>query len=682
MASRKSPDIPFAGEPDTGLDETQRKKSVLITNVPPGTKEEDLIIYFQKESNGGGEVEDAKMLEDGKALVIFDEEEVANRVLEREHTLNGNLLQLEPCFKFTDDMEVFSLVSAKLDTSRFTVDLKELNELLVKAQEETGVNFLKTCEGFFLSGTLEQIEKTCLFLSRYVKSATPVTESSDNLQNVHRNDHPLGDSDDEENDLKTLVLDVEPKLLQILQIKVNEIEKKFKMKIDWKSEPYKANLSPNGKDARLFEQGKEEFITLYQKEFPDLQEKDFPLDAGKNIEDIDSTVKALMEEFAVVIERKDDKNVHIFGKENDVAQVMQQLQGKFGKRRGRKPYKASSNGELPMADTYAHARTLETERQAHQTTNQRKDALQRTLETERQAHQETSQRKEEIEVSLEEERQRIDELLATQATLQRSVEDYRASTESCDWVLARDEIMMTENLIGKGAWGSVTEGKFRGCEVAVKQIHQLILSDHNRRLFEREIGIASRCRHPCLLQFIGATNDNQSPLFVTELLDSSLRALLHERALNPTEIITIALDVAKGLNYLHLIRPTPIIHRDISSANVLLWKHNTYWRAKVSDFGTANFLHQSMTVGPGAPVYSAPESFTSTQTPKVDVYSFGVLLCEMFVRDFPDVARRNEQIAMVSNELFRRLIRKCLQQDPNSRPSMAEILEELKSYQN
>ncbi|XP_031563972.1 probable serine/threonine-protein kinase drkA [Actinia tenebrosa] len=327
-------------------------------------------------------------------------------------------------------------------------------------------------------------------------------------------------------------------------------------------------------------------------------------------------------------------------------------------------------------------RTLETERQAHQATNQRKDELQRTLETERQAHLEISQRKEALEVSLEEERQRIDELLATQATLQRSIEEYRASTQSCDWVLARDEILMTENLIGEGAWGSVTKGKFRGCEVAVKQIHQLILSDHNRRLFEREIGIASRCRHPCLLQFIGATNDIQSPLFVTELLDSSLRALLHERALNSSEIITIDLDVAKGLNYLHLIRPIPIIHRDISSANVLLWKYNTYWRAKVSDFGTANFLHQSMTVAPGAPVYSAPESLTSTQTPKVDVYSFGVLLCEMFVRDFPDVARRNEQIAMVSNELIRRLIRRCLQSDPDNRPSMAEILEELKSFQN
>ena len=129
--------------------------------------------------------------------------------------------------------------------------------------------------------------------------------------------------------------------------------------------------------------------------------------------------------------------------------------------------------------------------------------------------------------------------------------------------------------------------------------------------------IASRCRHPCLLQFIGATNDDQSPLFVTELLDTSLRAVLHERALEPAETTAIALDVARALNYLHLNQPTPIIHRDISSANVLLWKRGTCWRGKVSDYGTANFMQLSMTICPGAVVYSAPEAQSSRQSPKV-----------------------------------------------------------------
>ena len=186
-----------------------------------------------------------------------------------------------------------------------------------------------------------------------------------------------------------------------------------------------------------------------------------------------------------------------------------------------------------------------------------------------------------------------------------------------DWVIPRDQIQLTGKLLGWGYWGSVIEGKYCGCAVAVKEIHELILSDHNRRYFEREVSIAARCRHPCLLQVIGATNDEGSPLFVTELMESSLRALLEQRPLSSLEVSVISLDVARALNYLHLKKPSPIIHRDISSANVLLWRQADQWRGKVSDYGTANALQRFMTVNPGAMIYSAPEAFTRHQTVKV-----------------------------------------------------------------
>ena len=178
----------------------------------------------------------------------------------------------------------------------------------------------------------------------------------------------------------------------------------------------------------------------------------------------------------------------------------------------------------------------------------------------------------------------------------------------CDWVISRDEIEMTDNLLGRGAWASVYEGVYCGCPVAVKQIHDLLLSDYNIRLFEREMSIASKCRHPHLLQFVGATNDQESPLFVTELMMTSLRDLLQERQLLVQEIYVLCLDIARALNYLHQKKPVPIIHRDVSSANVLLWRQGDQWRGKVSDYGTANFMQQTMTVGPGAMIYSAPES--------------------------------------------------------------------------
>ena len=219
-------------------------------------------------------------------------------------------------------------------------------------------------------------------------------------------------------------------------------------------------------------------------------------------------------------------------------------------------------------------------------------------------------------VNLSSKEERIIELERKLSAAQQKLDEYGLK-EPSDWVISREEIHMTDTCLGNGGWGTVVLGKFRGCKVAVKQFYQLILSPDNRRLFEREMNIASRCRHPCLLQFIGATNDEESPLFVTELMELSLRELLQQRALSHTDISIISLDIAQALNYLHKSEP-PIIHRDISSANVLLWRHGDQWRGKVSDYGTANFMYLTKTIGPGAIIYSSPEAFTPYQTVKVN----------------------------------------------------------------
>ena len=221
----------------------------------------------------------------------------------------------------------------------------------------------------------------------------------------------------------------------------------------------------------------------------------------------------------------------------------------------------------------------------------------------------------ELEEQLTRKDQEKNELERSLSTAQQILRDDQAQ-RSPDWVIPRNQIQLTTKSLGRGAWGEVVQGKFCGCVVAVKTIHDLILSPHNRRLFEREMDIASRCRHPCLLQFIGATNDDHTPLFLTEVMETSLRALLQERSLSQTEITVIALDVARGLNYLHQKRPIPILHRNICkcTANVLLWRHGNQWRAKLSDYSTANFKKQIMTVVPGAPIYRAPEAHATNQT--------------------------------------------------------------------
>ena len=186
-----------------------------------------------------------------------------------------------------------------------------------------------------------------------------------------------------------------------------------------------------------------------------------------------------------------------------------------------------------------------------------------------------------------------------------------------NWVINRNEVQLMRKILGKGAWGSVVQGKFRCSDVAVKKMHGKIVSPHNIQLFEREIDMASRCRHPCLLQFIGATADDKKPLLVTELMDTNLRKLYEDYKLTEKEASVIFLDVALALNYLHQNIPEPIIHRDISSANVLLWKKGKQWRAKVSDYGTANFVRQCASNYAGAVPYCAPEVGSETENNRV-----------------------------------------------------------------
>ena len=282
--------------------------------------------------------------------------------------------------------------------------------------------------------------------------------------------------------------------------------------------------------------------------------------------------------------------------------------------------------EMEQREENLQRQLREMEQREENAQRQLMEAIQREENTQRQMAQreenlqrqlrEMTQREENSQRQLTLKDRRVNELRISLSTAQQRISELRCQ-ETCDWVIARNEIQMTNRCLGRGAWGIVHEGTYCGSKIAVKQIHELILSPHNRRQFEREMNIASKCRHPCLLQYIGATNDKGSPLFVTELMETSLRALLEHRQLSATEIAIISLDVARALYYLHQKRPSPIIHRDVSSANVLLWRQGDQWRAKVSDYGTANFMQNARTVAPGAPIYSAPEARTSNQTVKV-----------------------------------------------------------------
>ena len=151
-------------------------------------------------------------------------------------------------------------------------------------------------------------------------------------------------------------------------------------------------------------------------------------------------------------------------------------------------------------------------------------------------------------------------------------------------------------------------------------------------------------------------------------------------------------DVACALCYLHELK-APIIHRDVSSANVLLQAlAKGRWKGKLSDFGSANWAKDAITLGEGAIVYTAPEAYPippsfhhkapplpPPQTTKIDVYSYGILLCEVTLREFPNPYLLHEMKEKMKTKhvLLHSLMERCANGDPAQRSSMTVVIKEL-----
>ena len=274
--------------------------------------------------------------------------------------------------------------------------------------------------------------------------------------------------------------------------------------------------------------------------------------------------------------------------------------------------------ESDMRVQEAERRAMEAESRAREAQSGKETAENRLVVIE-QRLAESERRLEESERRLANREQRL---------LESEEKQQRLETQ---WVVERREVQLTDQELGRGAWATVSVAIFRGARVAAKCVHHQIVSQHNIQLFKREMDMAARIRHPNLLLFIGATLEGEM-VILTELMPTSLRRKLQtEYQMSPRQTISIGLDVARALNYLHLMRPHPLIHRDISSANILLEPlPNGHWRAKVSDYGTVNLQENLATIGPGSPCYAAPEANDPTQqSPKMDIFSFGALLVEM-----------------------------------------------------
>ncbi|MQL80308.1 hypothetical protein Taro_012770 [Colocasia esculenta] len=215
----------------------------------------------------------------------------------------------------------------------------------------------------------------------------------------------------------------------------------------------------------------------------------------------------------------------------------------------------------------------------------------------------------------------------------------------CDWEIDPSELdFSTSNIIGKGSFGEILKACWRGTPVAVKRILPSLSDDRLvTQDFRHEVNLLVKLRHPNIVQFLGAVTERKPLMLITEYLrGGDLHQYLKEKgSLNPLTAINFALDIARGMAYLHN-EPNVIIHRDLKPRNVLLVNANAD-HLKVGDFGLSKLIRvqnshdvYKMTGETGSYRYMAPEVFKHRRyDKKVDVFSFAMILYEMLEGDPP-----------------------------------------------
>ncbi|KAL2333188.1 hypothetical protein Fmac_014401 [Flemingia macrophylla] len=196
-----------------------------------------------------------------------------------------------------------------------------------------------------------------------------------------------------------------------------------------------------------------------------------------------------------------------------------------------------------------------------------------------------------------------------------------------------------KNILGQGGFGTVYKGELHdGTKIAVKRMECRAMSGKGATEFKSEIAVLTKVRHRHLVSLLGYCLDGNEKLLVYEYMPQGTlsKHLFNwmEEGLKPMEWnrrLTVALDVARAVEYLHSLAHQSFIHRDLKPSNILLGDD---MRAKVSDFGLVRLAPEGKasveTRIAGTFGYLAPEyAVTGRVTTKVDVFSFGVILMEL-----------------------------------------------------
>ena len=276
---------------------------------------------------------------------------------------------------------------------------------------------------------------------------------------------------------------------------------------------------------------------------------------------------------------------------------------------------------------------------------------------------------------------------------------------------------------GAGSYGTVYRVKVNGVPRIAKQLHEILVNsdvssferDAVMHKFLEECYLLSKLYHPNVVEFIGVHfgQEGDEISLIMEHLHTDLDKFINKKR-HPSIPISIKasilLDVSYGLQYLHSIKPGPIIHRDLTARNVLLTRD---LRAKIADLGVAKLLKlepnspATYTLCPGAQDYMPPEALK--QIPKygteLDIFSFGhlalcvavqeavklfdisdcdpVTLVDHVERHQLHILKRKvwiDSIVMSPSSCLRELMISCLKDKPEARPTAKDLSSKIMLY--
>ncbi|XP_010148984.1 PREDICTED: tyrosine-protein kinase CSK [Eurypyga helias] len=253
------------------------------------------------------------------------------------------------------------------------------------------------------------------------------------------------------------------------------------------------------------------------------------------------------------------------------------------------------------------------------------------------------------------------------------------------WALNMKDLKLLQ-IIGKGEFGDVMLGDYRGNKVAVK----CIKNDATAQAFLAEASVMTQLRHSNLVQLLGVIVEEKSGLYiVTEYMaKGSLVDYLRSRGrsvLGADCLLKFSLDVCEAMEYLEA---NNFVHRDLAARNVLVSEDNI---AKVSDFGLTKEASSTQDTGKLPVKWTAPEALREKKfSTKSDVWSFGILLWEIYSFGrvpYPRIVSEDHPFPLLLGCFFggrdpmppppHTATQRCWTLDPGHRPSFHQLREQL-----